>query len=133
MSEKFKYMSTEWGQEAKRRLQAEVSPEKMKHLSVSVCYRYVNCPGGQDRYLFLRSVAGDLEEVACDEGQGPQADFVITGDYELFAQITRGDIKAQRALMGGKLKLKGNMVKALKLAAIADRINKVLAGIPTEY
>ena len=35
--------------------------------------------------------------------------------------------------MMGKLKLKGNMVKALKLAAIADRMNKVLSKIPTAY
>ncbi len=35
--------------------------------------------------------------------------------------------------MTGKLKLKGNMVKALKLAAIADRMNKVLAKIPVRY
>ena len=34
--------------------------------------------------------------------------------------------------MTGKLKLKGNMVKALKLASLADRLNKVLATIPTE-
>jgi putative sterol carrier protein len=35
--------------------------------------------------------------------------------------------------MTGKLKLKGNMVKALKLASIADRLNKVLATIPAQY
>ena len=32
-----------------------------------------------------------------------------------------------------KLKLKGNMVKALRLASLADRLNKVLATIPTDY
>ncbi len=35
--------------------------------------------------------------------------------------------------MTGKLKLKGNMIQALKLAAIADRLNKVLAEIPAVY
>jgi hypothetical protein len=35
--------------------------------------------------------------------------------------------------MSGKLTLKGNMVKALSLAAVVDRLNKVLASIPTEY
>jgi len=29
--------------------------------------------------------------------------------------------------------LQGNMVKALSLASIVDRMNKVLATIPTEY
>ena len=35
--------------------------------------------------------------------------------------------------MSGKLILKGNMVKALSLASVVDRLNKVLATIPTEY
>ena len=67
------------------------------------------------------------------EGEPPKAEFVISGNYDVFAKITRGELGAQRALMTMKLKLKGNMVKALKLASLADRLNKVLAGIPTEY
>jgi putative sterol carrier protein len=35
--------------------------------------------------------------------------------------------------MTGKLKLKGNMVRALKLASVADRLNKVLSGIDAQY
>jgi putative sterol carrier protein len=35
--------------------------------------------------------------------------------------------------MTGKLRLKGNMVKALKLASVADKVNKVLSTIPAEY
>jgi putative sterol carrier protein len=35
--------------------------------------------------------------------------------------------------MTGKLKLKGNMVKALKLASLADRINKVFSTLPAIY
>jgi hypothetical protein len=35
--------------------------------------------------------------------------------------------------MGGKLRLKGNMVKALSLSSVVDRLNKVLSEIPCEY
>jgi putative sterol carrier protein len=35
--------------------------------------------------------------------------------------------------MSGKLRLKGNMVKALSLAVVVDRLNKVLASIPTTF
>ena len=31
------------------------------------------------------------------------------------------------------MKLKGNLVKALRLAPVVDRLNEVLATIPTEY
>ncbi len=67
------------------------------------------------------------------EGDPPQSDFRVTGPYDIFAGLTQGKIKSQRALMSGKLRLKGNMVKALKLASLADRINKVLGKIPARY
>ena len=35
--------------------------------------------------------------------------------------------------MSGKLTLKGNLVKALRLAPLVDRLNEVLATIPAEY
>ena len=66
-------------------------------------------------------------------GEPPEAEFHITGTYDVFARIARAELGAQKALMTGQLKLKGNMIKALKLAAIADRLNKVLAGIPAAY
>ncbi len=37
------------------------------------------------------------------------------------------------ALIASKLVLRGNMVKALSLSAVADRMNKVLATISTVY
>ena len=67
------------------------------------------------------------------EGEGPKAEFVISGEYEVFAKISRAELGAQKALMGGLLKLKGNMVKALKLASLVDRLNKIIATIETEY
>jgi putative sterol carrier protein len=76
---------------------------------------------------------GALAEIALGTGEPPAAEFLITGSYDVFAQISRAELGAQKALMTGKLKLKGNMIKALKLAAIADRLNKVLAGIPAVY
>jgi putative sterol carrier protein len=35
--------------------------------------------------------------------------------------------------MTGKLKLKGNMARALKLASLADRMNKIISGVPAVY
>jgi putative sterol carrier protein len=127
------YLSSEWTAEALRRLQAELTPEQMKHISTSMSNLYRNCPDGQDRFLFFQCQDGRFIDVTSGQGEPPQAEFRISGDYEVFAKISRAELKSQRALMTGKLKLKGNMVKALKLASIADRMNKVLSQIPTEY
>ena len=133
MMEQFKYLSLEWADEATRRLQADLTPEKMKHLTSSMVTIYTNCPDGIDRAVYYRLVDGVVEEVSLQEGEAPQAEFTIKGDYETFAQISQAELKARAALMSGKLTLKGNLVKALRLAPVVDRLNEVLATIPTEY
>jgi putative sterol carrier protein len=129
----FEYLSPEWAQEATRRLQTDLTPEKMKHLTSSMVTFYTDCPDGKNRAVYYNVVDGVVEQVSVQEGDPPAAEFRITGSYETFARISRAELKARAALMGGKLTLKGNLVKALKLAPIVDRLNEVLATIPTEY
>lgn len=131
--ESFKYLSPEWTQEAGRRLRAELDADKMKHVTSSMLTVYRNCPDGLERALYYRFVDGIVDELSIREGELPEAEFRIIGDYETFAKISRAEIGSRAALMSGKLTLKGNMVKALSLSAVVDRMNKVLATIPTEY
>ncbi len=133
MAELVDYLSSQWRDEAEKRLKAELSPEKMNRITSSMSNIYLNCPDGVQKYLLFRFENGELTELAVGEGPPPKAEFQITGDYETFARISRAELGSQKALMTRKLKLKGNMVKALKLAAIADRLNRVLATIPTRY
>jgi putative sterol carrier protein len=131
--EKFKYLSLEWAQEAFRRLREELTPEKMKNVTSSMITLYINCPDSKDRALYYKFVDGVVAEVSVREGDLPEAEFCISGDYETFAKISRAELGSRAALMTGKLKLQGNMVKALSLSSVVDRMNKVLATIPTEY
>lgn len=131
--EKFKYLSPEWAGQAYKRLKEELTPEKMKHVTSSMLTLYTNCPDGQDRAVYYSFVDGVVDEVSLSEGEFPQAEFVIKGNYETFARISRAELKSRAALMTGKLTLKGNLVKALSLASVVDRLNEVLATIPTEY
>ena len=133
MAESFQYLSPEWTQEAMRRLQAELTAEKMKYVTSSMVTHYKHCPDGKDRSLYYKFVNGVVAELSLLEGKPPKAEFVISGDYEVFARISRAELGARSALMSGKLRLQGNMVKALGLSAVVDRMNKVLASIPTDY
>jgi putative sterol carrier protein len=130
---KFDYLGPEWRDEAEKGLRAELTPEKMKFLTTSVTYSYKNCPGGGDKFLYFSCENGAPKDFLVGAGDGPVAEFKIIGDYDLYSKITQGIIKSHTALMTGKLKVKGNMVKALKLASLADRINKILAAVPTNY
>jgi len=131
--EAFQYLSPEWAAEASRRLKEDLTPEKMKHLTSSMLTIYTGCPDGQDHAVYYLVVDGVVEEVSLAEGEFPQAEFTITSDYETFARISRAELKARAALMSGKMTLKGNLVKALRLSPVVDRLNEVLATIPTLY
>jgi putative sterol carrier protein len=129
----YKYLSPQWAAEAESRLREQLSPEQMKNLTSSMLTLYQNCPDGKERALYYKIVNGVFEDVSIREDHMPEAEFIISGDYDTFAKISRAELGSRAALMSGKLKLKGNMVKALSLAAIVDRLNKVLSSIPAEY
>lgn len=129
----FRYLSPEWTAEAFRRLKEELTPDKMKNVTSSMVTLYENCPDGKNRALYYKFIDGVVADVSIQEGDPPDAEFRITGDYDTFARISRAELGSRAALMTGKLRLHGNMVKALSLSAVVDRMNKVLATIPTEY
>jgi putative sterol carrier protein len=131
--EKLVYLSPEWAEEAARRLRQDLTPERMKYLTSSMLTVYTNCPDGRKLAVYYRVEDGIVQEVALQEGEPSRAEFTITGNYETFARISRAELKARSALMSGKLTLKGNLVKALRLAPVVDRLNEVLATIPTDY
>ena len=133
MADQHVYLSPAWRDEALKRLQTELTPEKMNHVTTSMSNIYKNCPDGEEHFLFIECADGKVTRVETGTGEPPQAVFRIIGNYETFARISRAELGAQKALMTGKLKLKGNLAKALKLAAVSDRLNKVLATIPTQY
>jgi len=133
MAKSYQYLSPEWTKEAHRRLKKELTPDKMKYVTSSMVTHYKRCPDGKDRSLYYKFVKGVIDELSLVEGKPPKAEFIISGDYKVFASISRAELGARSALMTGKLRLKGNMVKALGLSAVVDRMNKVLATIPTVY
>lgn len=133
MSDRVRYLSGEWRAMAEEALREQIGPEKMKNISTSMSNIYKNCPDGKERFLFVSLKDGVLADLRVGEGDPPAAEFRVTGDYDVFCRITRAELGAHTALMTGKLKLKGNMVKALKLASLADRINKVFSTLPANY
>jgi len=127
------YLSPEWTIEAAQRLRSQLTPEQMKNLTSSMLTIYHNCPDGQERALYYKIENGTFTDISVRQEPFPEVEFVISGDYDVFAKISRAEIGSRSALMNGKLRLKGNMVKALSLASIVDRFNKILSEIPCEY
>ncbi|MBU3915294.1 SCP2 sterol-binding domain-containing protein [bacterium] len=133
MPDLLEYLSPQWRDEAEKQLKEKLSPEKMNFTTSSMSNIYKDCPNGVEKFMFYKFEKGELAELIVGEGEPPKAEFKIIGTYDVFAQISRAELGAQKALMTRKLKLKGNMIKALKLAAVADRLNRILATIPTKF
>jgi putative sterol carrier protein len=130
---KIKYLSNEWADEVMKRCQKTLTPEKMKHITSSMLTINTKCPDGKTRAVFYKLVDGAVASVSIVEGTLPKAEFTITADYDMFAKISRSEVKARSALMSGKMFLKGNLVKALTLSPTVDRLNEVIATIPADY
>jgi len=133
MAELYRYISPEWAAEAYKRLRQELTAEKMKYMTVSMVTQYKNCPDGKERALYYKFVKGVVQALSIVEGELPPADFVISGDYEVFSRVARGELSSRAATTSGKLRMRGSMVKAVSFAAVAERMNKVLTSIPTKY
>lgn len=136
-SPKFKYLSEKWLEEVIKRIKANLTAEDMKKVTSSMKNIYQNCPDGKIHYLFFKFENGLLDEalVGTDEDEVAKkpSEFQILGDYETFSLISQAKLGARSALMRNKIKLKGSMVKALRLASVVDRLNKIIATVPTEF
>jgi hypothetical protein len=60
----------------------------------------------------------------------PEPTFAVSGDYDVFAAIQRGEITERRALLTGKLHLTGSMVQALRHMKALETITAVLGSVP---
>lgn len=128
-----KFLSPEWRTEAETKLKSELNPAEWKGVTVALAMTYLNCPSGETKTLFFRVTEGQLVELSLSQGEQAQAEFRLSGDYQVYLRIVRGELGAQLAVMQGQLQFKGNLLQALKLAPLADKLNKILAGIPAEY
>lgn len=127
------YLGPEWAEEAKKRLEEELTPDKLHNVTSSMTNIYHNCPDGKERYFFVEFTDGRLSRLEIGEGEPPKGEFRIIADYDTFARISRAELGAVRALTSRKLTLRGNMAKALRLAPLVDKFNRVLSKIPTDY
>jgi len=129
----FKYLSPEWTEEARKRLKEQLSPQKLNKVSSSMTNLYQNCPDGKERYMYVAVKDGAITDFDVGDGEPPDAEFKIIADYDTFAKISRAELGAVKALTSRQLTLRGNMAKALRLAPLVDKLNKVLASIPADY
>jgi len=133
MNKKLVYLSTEWKAEAEKRLREELTSEKLKGLSSSVTNVHLNCPDGKKKFIYSKYEKGELVDFLVGEGEPIKAEFLISGEYDTFVRIFKAEISTKEAFSSGKIKFKGNMIKAIKLVPVASAVNRILGSIKTNY
>ena len=72
----------------------------------------------------------------CDEtweGIRKDANFTLSGPYNVFYDVLKGNIGATTAITLRKLRVKGNLVNLLKYKKAIDRFVEVLGEVDTDY
>jgi hypothetical protein len=128
-----RYLSEQWRAEVEKRLREQLTTAELEHITVSLNCRYSNCPGGGNKYFFLNAVNGVIDRILVGEGDGPESDYCISGDYDVLASVSRAELSLQKALIGGMLKFSGSVIRAFSLSRLSDRIFSIIAEIDTEF
>lgn len=83
-------------------------------------------------YLFTdywHGEAGDF--LVCDKQKAESANFIMTGDYIRWKQIARKELDATKALMQGKLKLKGNLAYVVRHVRTVNKVVELFGEVET--
>lgn len=130
------YLTEAWAEEALQRVEGDDRIHKaVRGIDISLLTIVLNAPDGAYGFLYTAfdenglkdyRVGKDYEAVA--DGL-PEPTFVVSGEYDVFAAIQRGELSERRALLSGKLHLTGSMLKALRYMRALESITKVLQEI----
>ena len=94
------------------------------------------CPDGETRFLYWRFENGKLLETRTgliDDMGDLKPNFTTIASYDTIMKINTAKTSVNAAVLKGKMKFKGNLVKMMKYAKAFDRFTEVRRGIPTEY
>lgn len=133
-----KFLSDKWIKTAKEITAKKLDPEKdLKKVTTSLLNIIENIPpDGRSVYFFISVKNGNITEFALDKTGlllEKDAEFVVTGNYDTFVQIVKGEMSTLIALIKNRVKIKGDKVKALKFVKSIDKLNSCLREIETEY
>ncbi|HQJ08758.1 MAG TPA: SCP2 sterol-binding domain-containing protein, partial [Deltaproteobacteria bacterium] len=83
-------------------------------------------------YLFMDYWHGDVGEfVVCDKAKADSAKFVMTGDYARWKQVAFKELDATKALLQGKLKMKGDLPYVVRNIKTVNKVIDLLGKVDT--
>jgi putative sterol carrier protein len=136
MAESYKAFTQEWMDAWKEKIaQSKEYKEIAKDWEGSVSIT-VNADPSKNLpapvYTFSDYWHGDVKEISlCDEARAQTAKFVMTGDYARWKQVAKKELDATKALMQGKLKLKGDLTYVVRNIKTVNKVIDLLTEVNT--
>ena len=85
-------------------------------------------------YIFTDFWHGDVRDfLVCDKAKAESAKFVMSGDYARWKQVCKREVDATKALMQGKLKLKGDLTYIVRNIKTVNKVIDLLCEIETVW
>ncbi len=85
-------------------------------------------------YVWMDIYDGKMREWSyLVNGNEKKADFTLTGDYYAWKAICKGELDVIKAVLTGKIKLKGNKLKLLKQQKSSMALLNVMKSLKTEF
>jgi putative sterol carrier protein len=124
-----KFLSDEWVQEVKERLNASDGFRTGSASAKATLQQVVSGSEGESRYWIV------IDHGTVDKGPGdtPSPDATITQDYETAVALAKSEINPVSAFMSGKLKVGGSMMLLMQLQGAFAELPKVMAEMDVDY
>ena len=127
------YLTEPWAEAALEAVEADPRIRKaVKGIELSVLTIILDPPEGRYGFIYAAfdgkgladyRVGYDYDAVT----SGLQAPtFVVSGPYDVFASIQRGETTERKAILAGKLHLTGSLVKALRYMRAREAVTETL-------
>ena len=133
-----KFLSEEWIEKAINIANEQLDPIKdLENATASLLNIVTNIPpDGENRYFYINVENGKIKKMQIDKinpYNEEDVEFIVTGNYETFVQIFKGEMNTLVAIIKNRFKIKGDKIKAMKFIKPIDRLNECLRKINTDY
>ena len=126
-----KFLSKEYEETLGNLLKEDFS--KPSNLTTTFCQRILGCPDGKDRWVLYGVDQGIMAKFEIGEGEAPEAAYRVSGPYQVYVDLIHGKLDGKSCLITRKLKLEGNMTRAISLLGAYTRIEKNQKSIETDF
>jgi putative sterol carrier protein len=133
---RYQVMTPEWLEAFKQKIAGSAEYKEIaKNWEGSVAYIVNPDPEKgipEPIYVFTDFWHGDVGDfLVCDKAKVESAKFVMSGDYARWKQVLRKEVDATKALMQGKLKLKGDLTYIVRNIKTINKVIDLLCEIDT--